>query len=114
MLPLLPQMNTVTSFLDGSHIYGSDPSIAKRLRTLSGGKLKEETKKNCQRGFLPTVDVKSDVCDLRNSSEPCYFGGKGETSIIGMSCLNSCLRRVILLVIIVIRYLQILTLGTSG
>lgn len=103
MLPLLPQMNTVTSFLDGSHIYGSDPSIAKRLRTLSGGKLKEETKKNCQRGFLPTVDVKSDVCDLRNSSEPCYFGGKGETSVI-----------LLVIIIIIIRYLQISILGTSG
>ncbi|KAI8421165.1 hypothetical protein MSG28_008240, partial [Choristoneura fumiferana] len=60
-------------FLDGSHIYGTDPSAAKKLRTLSGGKLKEETRKHCQRGFLPTVDVKSDVCDLRNSSEPCYL-----------------------------------------
>ncbi|KAI8421164.1 hypothetical protein MSG28_008240 [Choristoneura fumiferana] len=69
------QMNTVTSFLDGSHIYGTDPSAAKKLRTLSGGKLKEETRKHCQRGFLPTVDVKSDVCDLRNSSEPCYLAG---------------------------------------
>ncbi|KAI8421168.1 hypothetical protein MSG28_008240, partial [Choristoneura fumiferana] len=72
-LTFVRSMNTVTSFLDGSHIYGTDPSAAKKLRTLSGGKLKEETRKHCQRGFLPTVDVKSDVCDLRNSSEPCYL-----------------------------------------
>ncbi|KAI8421167.1 hypothetical protein MSG28_008240, partial [Choristoneura fumiferana] len=69
----LLQLKLCSTFLDGSHIYGTDPSAAKKLRTLSGGKLKEETRKHCQRGFLPTVDVKSDVCDLRNSSEPCYL-----------------------------------------
>ncbi len=34
------QINAVTAFLDGSHIYGSDIDTAADLRTLSGGKLK--------------------------------------------------------------------------
>ncbi|CAH2234436.1 jg6113 [Pararge aegeria aegeria] len=69
------QMNTVTSFLDGSPLYSSDPKLAAKLRTKCGGRLKEETRKNCKGGFLPSVDDKSAVCDLRNSSEPCYLAG---------------------------------------
>ena len=34
------QINAVTAFLDGSHIYGSDIDTAADLRTFSGGKLK--------------------------------------------------------------------------
>ncbi|XP_052739868.1 peroxidase-like [Bicyclus anynana] len=69
------QMNTVTSFLDGSALYGSDPKLASKLRSKCGGRLKEETRKNCKGGFLPSVDDKFAVCDLRNSSEPCYLAG---------------------------------------
>ncbi|XP_013192872.1 peroxidase [Amyelois transitella] len=71
------QMNTVTSFIDGSPIYGSDKKLASRLRTKVGGKLRQETRENCVRGFLPTVKDKAAVCDLRNSSEPCYLAGDG-------------------------------------
>ena len=35
------QINTVTAFIDGSQIYGSDPERAAWLRTFSGGMLKE-------------------------------------------------------------------------
>ncbi|XP_045449433.1 peroxidase-like [Melitaea cinxia] len=69
------QMNTVTSFLDGSPLYGSDPKLASKLRTKCGGRLREDTKKNCKGGFLPSVDDKLAVCDLRNVSEPCYLAG---------------------------------------
>ena len=69
-------MNTVTSFLDGSPIYGSDSKTANKLRSKSGGRLKEETRKNCKLGFLPSVDDKAAVCDLRNMSAPCYFAGE--------------------------------------
>ncbi|XP_013166845.1 PREDICTED: peroxidase-like, partial [Papilio xuthus] len=67
------QMNTVTSFLDGSPLYGSDPALASKLRERSGGRLKEKTKPGSKRGFLPMADTKT--CDLRNASDPCYLAG---------------------------------------
>ncbi|KPJ13122.1 Chorion peroxidase [Papilio machaon] len=67
------QMNTVTSFLDGSPLYGSDPALASKLREINGGRLKEKTRPGCKRGFLPTADSKT--CDLRNASDPCYLAG---------------------------------------
>ncbi|XP_045767259.1 peroxidase-like isoform X4 [Maniola jurtina] len=69
------QMNTVSSFLDGSILYGSDPKLASKLRSKCGGRLKEETRRHCKGGFLPSVDDKLAVCDLRNLSEPCYLAG---------------------------------------
>ncbi|KAG7309805.1 hypothetical protein JYU34_004307 [Plutella xylostella] len=71
------QMNTVTSFLDGSPIYGSDPKLAKKLRAKSGGRLRTESRPKCTKGFLPMVEDKSSVCVLRNSSDPCYLAGDG-------------------------------------
>jgi hypothetical protein len=37
------QVNTITSFLDGSMVYGSDTQTAKELRTMSGGLMKTST-----------------------------------------------------------------------
>ena len=42
------QINTITAWLDGSMIYGSDAATAMKLRTLSGGKLKLDAN-----GMLP-------------------------------------------------------------
>ncbi|XP_068624783.1 peroxidase-like [Battus philenor] len=67
------QMNTVTSFLDGSPLYGSEAMLASKLRERSGGRLKEKMKPGCKRGFLPSADAKT--CDLRNASDPCYLAG---------------------------------------
>lgn len=68
-------MNTVTSYLDGSAIYGSDKKISSKLRTKIGGRLRQEERSGCIRGFLPSVKNKFAVCDLRNASEPCYLSG---------------------------------------
>jgi hypothetical protein len=36
---LREQMNGITAFIDASNVYGNNDAMAKRLRTLSGGKL---------------------------------------------------------------------------
>ena len=35
------QFNSITSFIDGSNIYGSDSETAARLRAGAGGRLRE-------------------------------------------------------------------------
>ncbi|XP_049871217.1 peroxidase-like [Pectinophora gossypiella] len=71
------QMNTVSAYLDGSAVYGSNKKLAARLRSKFGGRLREEKRPYSSRGFLPSVEDKSAVCDLRNASEPCYLAGDG-------------------------------------
>lgn len=68
-------MNTVTSFIDGSPIYGSEKKLTNKLRRKSGGKMKEGKRGSCSKGFLPEVDDKIAVCDSRNTSDPCYLAG---------------------------------------
>lgn len=46
------QVNTITAWIDGSSIYGSDESTALALRTLSGGQLKTS-----EGGLLPLNDL---------------------------------------------------------
>ena len=45
------QLNLLTSFIDGSNVYGADSERAQRLRTLSGGRLKTSDS-----GLLPFND----------------------------------------------------------
>merc|ERR1719219_885683 len=47
------QVNTITAFIDGSNVYGSDEEIGQVLRTGAGGRLVENDKKP---GHLPTKE----------------------------------------------------------
>ena len=51
------QLNTLTAFIDGNMVYGSDKGRSERLRTMSGGLLKTHTlgptlPSNSQAGFV--------------------------------------------------------------
>lgn len=58
-------INTVSSFLDGSVLYGSDVSTAKWLRTFSGGQLKVSAG-----NLMPFPTVSGEFNDLRDFDAP--------------------------------------------
>src|SRR5207237_6701908 len=58
------QVNTITSFVDGSQVYGSDAATADKLRTHAGGRLKTSPGAD---GVIGTGD---DLLPLNNST---YF-----------------------------------------
>src|SRR5205085_10194928 len=58
----LQQVNTVTAWLDGSQIYGSDAATADKLRTHVGGKLKTSP------GADGVTGTKDDMLPLNNSA----------------------------------------------
>lgn len=49
-------INTVTSYIDASMIYGSSKSVADSLRLFSGGLLKQGGRQSSQKGHLPALD----------------------------------------------------------
>nr|CAJ2313429.1 Peroxidase [Metisa plana] len=68
------KLNTVTSFLDLSVVYGSSDEQAESLRTFTGGRLKV----NCYHGddFLPQVDNVKKICPaVRSQEELCFKAG---------------------------------------
>ncbi len=58
------QINLATAFLDASHIYGTDPITARRIRTLSNGMLQASPQ-----GFLPVLSAQ---LRLNHSSTPTF------------------------------------------
>lgn len=70
------QTNQVSSFVDGSHIYGTDRNASMGLRTNSGdGKLL--TVMNSQFGQLlpPSSNPNSDLCSLPDENMVCFRSG---------------------------------------
>ncbi|XP_011872591.1 PREDICTED: peroxidase-like isoform X2 [Vollenhovia emeryi] len=67
------QLNTVTHYLDLSHVYGSSDEVAASLRAGFGGRLNVELKRN--REFPPTASNKTATCDTVYEFEPCYATG---------------------------------------
>lgn len=75
------QINALTSFLDASLIYSSEPSLANRLRNLSSPlglmAVNEEASDN-GRPFPPFVKVKPSPCEVINATAgvPCFLAGE--------------------------------------
>ena len=59
------QFNALTSFVDGSNIYGSDYETASLLRTFQKGELKV-TKTNAEREMLPFIKDEFLAGDIRS------------------------------------------------
>lgn len=81
------QINTLTSFLDLSQVYGSEDKIALNLRNLSSddGLLRANTQfRDNGRDLLPFSSMEENMCATRrrttndsNAQEvPCFFAGK--------------------------------------
>ncbi|XP_005099074.2 chorion peroxidase [Aplysia californica] len=68
------QINSVTSFIDGSQIYGSSEELLKKLRRPNSSRLK--TKKTKLGLFLPEATDEAEGCILReNSNDYCFLAG---------------------------------------
>lgn len=66
------QANDVTSFFDGSVVYGSDNYVADQLRLKIDGKLKfEETEDH--RIFLPHSDLANIFCFAQTDQKGCFL-----------------------------------------
>lgn len=68
------QLNAATSFLDLSPMYGNDDESSAKLRLLSGGRMKTETRND--RIMMPTMCNRSIFCDIQLPSEICYQAGE--------------------------------------
>ena len=62
------QTNGITSYVDGSHIYGSDDELALNIRTLANGELK--TSKSANGDLLPKINDKFEAGDVRAREMP--------------------------------------------
>lgn len=87
------QSNEATSFLDASMVYGSEDSVARRLRNLTdlGGLLAvNRVFRDGGRALLPFDNVMDDPCVLTNRAAriPCFLAGeRGEGGgWVGCSC----------------------------
>ena len=75
------QINVLTSFIDGSMIYGSDAELASLLREFSGGLLKEGSAQPGKKPELPRI---SEADNRRSDGEP--FVGCTEAAYGTLGC----------------------------
>ncbi|XP_041521822.1 lactoperoxidase isoform X2 [Microtus oregoni] len=79
------QINALTSFMDASLVYGSEPSLANRLRNLSsplGLMIVNEEVSDHGLPLLPFVSVKPSPCEVinRTAGVPCFLAGDSRAS----------------------------------
>ncbi|XP_049620935.1 lactoperoxidase-like [Suncus etruscus] len=84
-LPVREQINALTAFLDASLVYGSDPSVASRLRNLSSPLgLLAVNQEVSDRGlaYLPFDTRKPSPCEFINTTArvPCFQAGDSRSS----------------------------------
>ncbi|XP_065219867.1 chorion peroxidase-like [Planococcus citri] len=72
-LPEVEQAISVTSYFDGSVVYGASDDIAKLLRSPDDGKLKTEKSKD-GREFLPHTDQANTLCFVETNKAGCFQG----------------------------------------
>lgn len=75
------QINALTSFMDASLVYGSEPSLANRLRNLSsplGLLIVNEEVSDHGLPLLPFVSLKPSPCEVinRTAGVPCFLAGE--------------------------------------
>ncbi|XP_053313343.1 eosinophil peroxidase-like [Spea bombifrons] len=83
--PVREQINVLTSFIDGSQVYGSDVPVAEKLRNNTnqlGLMAINENFTDNGFAFLPFDTVSGDLCITTNSSAgiPCFFAGDNRVS----------------------------------
>ncbi|XP_057631506.1 lactoperoxidase isoform X1 [Chionomys nivalis] len=79
------QINALTSFMDASLIYGSEPNLANQLRNLSsplGLMIVNEEVSDHGLPLLPFVGVKPSPCEVinRTAGVPCFLAGDSRAS----------------------------------
>ncbi len=79
--PVYEQINSITSFLDASMVYGSDAERAMELRTGSGGLLKEG-----RSALLPTERNDCEE-DEEDGEEPPFMAGERQRETKGVRAM---------------------------
>ena len=67
------QINTLSSFIDGTQVYGHSQEISDELRTFNNGQLK-----NSSDGYLPLSET--DFACSAQANSPCFVAGESRTS----------------------------------
>ena len=72
------QLNLLSSFIDGSAIYGSSLDQSNQLRLFSGGFLKSIGGVSASRNYLPKSDT--EICSDKDPLMKCFIAGDGRAS----------------------------------